>query len=96
MFTLMAYFSLFYFSGASEIVATTAANHATTKVLSQDLSSFEEEFSVFDKNTDSDDENESKMDRKIIKGEYIHLLLLLDKKRLKYEQYLGVLQNIAV
>ncbi len=62
----------FYFDirGASEIVATTVAHHATTKVLGLDLLSFEEDFSVFDKNADSDEEDESKMDRKVIKGDY--------------------------
>ena len=63
-------FFLIEISGASEILATTVAHHATTKVMAQELSSFEEEFSIND-NTDSDDEDESKMEQKFIKGDYV-------------------------
>ena len=60
---------IFVISGASEIVASTVAHRATVKALASDLSSFEEDVSVFDKRPDSDEEDESKMDRKVIKGE---------------------------
>ena len=54
-------------SGASEVLATTVAHYATTKVMDQDLSSFEEEFTIND-NSDYDDENESKMDQRVMKA----------------------------
>ncbi|XP_028396490.1 protein phosphatase 1F-like [Dendronephthya gigantea] len=55
-------------SGAPEIVATTAAHQTIVKLLKEDLQSFEEEISVFDKKTDSDEEDESKIPRKNIKA----------------------------
>lgn len=53
-------------SEAPEIVASTIAHLATVKVLALDLTSFEEDISVYESNTGDDDE--SKMKRKTIRA----------------------------